>query len=142
MYTRHHWPGKITSLTIRWSMTSQRKPSRETSKWKRRSSSSLLQRMGEEPSLPAVSRKRAKGLLGGTTKVQKWIIQQLVYKGEQRQEYNFASFKTSIKWAFATIHKIEAQMVYSDCQMTDILMPKIQAEWLQVIRQQTSSYGF
>ena len=27
-------------------------------------------------------------------------------------------------------------MVYSDRQMTDILMPKIQAEWLQVIRQQ------
>ena len=66
----------------------------------------------------------------------KWIIQQLVYKGEQCQEYNFTSFKTSIKWAFATIHKIEAQMVYSDHQMTDILMPKIQAEWLQVIRQQ------
>ena len=39
-------------------------------------------------------------------------------------------------WAFATIHKIEARMVYSDRQMTDILMPKIQAEWLQVIRQQ------
>ena len=60
----------------------------------------------------------------------------MVYKGEQRQEYDFASFKTSIKWAFATIHKIEARMVYSDRQMTDILMPKIQAEWLQVIRQQ------
>ena len=50
------------------------------------------------------------------------------------------SFKTSIKWAFATIHKIKARMVYSNHQMTDILMPKIQAEWLQVIRQQVQGH--
>ena len=81
-------------------------------------------------------KEEGEGLTGRDYQSAKWIIQQLVYKGEQRHEYNFASFKTSIKWAFATIHKIEARMVYSNCQMTDILMPKIQAEWLQVIRQQ------
>ena len=81
-------------------------------------------------------KEEGEGLAGRDCQKAKWIIQQLVYKGEQCQEYNFMSFKTSIKWAFATIHKIEAQMVYSDRQMTDILMPKIQAEWLQVIRQQ------
>ena len=56
-------------------------------------------------------KEEGEGLTGRDYQSAKWIIQQLVYKGEQRQEYNFASFKTSIKWAFATIHKIEAQMV-------------------------------
>ena len=53
-------------------------------------------------------KEEGKGLAGRDYQSAKWIIQQLVYKGEQRQEYNFVSFKTSIKWAFATIHKIEA----------------------------------
>ena len=53
-------------------------------------------------------KEEGEGFSGRDYQSAKWIIQQLVYKGEQRQEYNFVSFKTSIKWVFATIHKIEA----------------------------------